>query len=131
MEIIHILAAFFIALLSGLGIGGGGLFTVYLSLFGGISQLAAQGYNLIFFLFTSSASVAVQIYKRNVRFLPVALMAVAGMAGALLGVLATEALPEEYLRRAFGVMLVTGGVISLRSMLADKAASQKQASKES
>ena len=125
MELIHIIAAFFIALLSGLGIGGGGLFTVYLALVGGASQLAAQGYNLIFFLFTSSASVAVQIYKRNVRFAPVAIMAVAGMGGALLGVLATGVLAEEYLRRAFGVMLVTGGVISLRSMLGDKDASEK------
>ena len=51
MQIVHIVAAFFIALLSGLGIGGGGLFTVYLAFVGGAPQLSAQGFNLIFFFY--------------------------------------------------------------------------------
>ena len=129
MQIFHIAAAFFIAVLSGLGIGGGGLFTVYLALVGGAPQLTAQGFNLIFFLFCSSASVLVQLYKRNVRFVPVALMALAGIGGSLLGVWAGGVLAEDILRRIFGAMLVTGGIISLRSMLRAKTTSQNGASR--
>ena len=124
MEIVHIVVAFFIALLSGLGIGGGGLFTVYLALVGGVSQLAAQGFNLIFFLFCSSASVAVQIWQRKVCFVPVVIMAIAGIGGSLVGVWATGVLPEEILRKIFGAMLVTGGIISLRSLMQPKSTSK-------
>ena len=124
MQIVHIVAAFFIALLSGLGIGGGGLFTVYVALVGDAPQLTAQGFNLIFFLFCSSASVLVQIYKRNVRFAPVALMALAGIIGSLLGVLVTGMVDEAFLRKIFGAMLVTGGIISLLSFLASKSSSK-------
>ena len=124
MEIVHIAVAFFIALLSGLGIGGGGLFTVYLALVGGVSQLAAQGFNLIFFLFCSSASVAVQIWQRKVCFVPVIIMAIAGIGGSLVGVWATGVLPEEILRKIFGAMLVTGGIISLRSLMRSKSTSK-------
>ena len=129
MQIVHIVAAFFIALLSGLGIGGGGLFTVYLALVGGAPQLSAQGFNLIFFLFCSSASVLVQIYKRRVRFATVGVMALAGIGGSLLGVWATGVLDEGLLRKIFGAMLVTGGIISLRSLLGAKSTSQNRASR--
>ena len=129
MEIVHIAAAFFIALLSGLGIGGGGLFTVYLAFVGGAPQLSAQGFNLIFFLFCSSASVLVQIYKRNVRFSAVGIMALAGIGGSLVGVWATGVLDEELLRKIFGAMLVTGGIISLRSMADSKTTSQNGATR--
>lgn len=125
MEILHITAAFLIALVSGLGIGGGGLFTIYLTLVGGISQLTAQGFSLIFFLFCSSASVVIQLRRGKIRMREVTVMALAGICGALLGVWVAGAISEEYLRRAFGAMLITGGIISLRSMMGCETASQK------
>ena len=109
----HVLISFLIAVLSGLGVGGGGLFVIYLSLFSATPQLAAQGLNLLFFIFSSSASVAVQINRRRICFSAVALMAVSGLIGAVLGAYLTKFLPEEWLRRAFGIMLVSGGIIAL------------------
>ena len=47
-----IIASFLIAALSGLGVGGGGLFVVFLALFTEIPQITAQGINLLFFLFS-------------------------------------------------------------------------------
>lgn len=117
MRLVHIAVAFFIALLSGLGIGGGGLFAVYLSLVGGLPQLAVQGFNLLFFLFSASASVTVQLWRQSVRLRLVALLVAFGVAGAVLGVFAAHVLPEQMLRRVFGAMLVTGGIISLRSAM--------------
>ncbi len=111
--------ALVIALLSGLGVGGGGLFAVYLAVCTSVPQLSIQGYNLTFFLFCAAASVAVQIFRRKIYFGAVAVMAIAGLAGALGGSLLATVLPEELLRRAFGVMLVAGGIISLRSAMND------------
>ena len=112
---VHIIVAFLIALLSGLGVGGGGLFAVYLALFTDISQLAVQGFNLLFFLFAAGASVTLQLFCRKIMFWAIAIMAGAGLIGALLGTLTTSFLPEEWLRRAFGVLLVASSILSFVS----------------
>ena len=50
-----------VALLSGLGVGSGGLLVVFLTKYREIGQLFAQGVNLIFFIFSSGASTAVYV----------------------------------------------------------------------
>ena len=45
-----ILAAFFSGLAGSLGLGGGGVLVLYLALALGMSQLKAQGINLLFFI---------------------------------------------------------------------------------
>ncbi len=115
MTAFHIITAFLIAVISGLGVGGGGLFATYLAIFTDIPQLSVQGFNLLFFIFCAFASVAVQIFRRKINMPAVALMVVTGLIGAYAGSLLTLILPEEYLRKLFGIMLVSGGLVSLRS----------------
>ena len=112
--LVYMAVAFIIAVLSGLGVGGGGLFTVYLSVFTDTPQLTAQGLNLLFFLFSSGASVTVGLFKRRVALAAVGVMVVSGIVGVLLGALAANFLPEALLRKIFGVMLVAGGIMSFR-----------------
>lgn len=106
--------AFFISVLSGMGVGGGSLFVIYLSVFTSTPQLTAQGINLLFFLFSSLASVSVQLTRRRLRFAPIAFMAAFGVIGSLAGVYLTRFMPEEHLRRIFGVMLVAVGILALK-----------------
>ena len=54
---IDIAFTFVFAALAGMGIGSGGLLVLYLTLIRGTPQLSAQGFNLLFFLFSSGASV--------------------------------------------------------------------------
>ena len=112
---VHVIVAFAIALLSGLGVGGGGLFAVYLSIFSDLPQLAVQGTNLLFFLFSSGASVTVNLFRRRILFSAVAIMIATGLAGAAIGSRAAHVLPEEWLRKIFGMMLVAGGIMSLKA----------------
>lgn len=112
---VHVIVAFAIALLSGLGVGGGGLFAVYLSIFSDLPQLAVQGTNLLFFLFSSGASVTVNLFRRRILFSAVAIMIATGLVGAAIGSLAAHVLPEEWLRKIFGMMLVAGGIMSLKA----------------
>ena len=109
------IVSFLISVLSGLGVGGGGLFVIYLSMFTSTPQLAAQGMNLLFFIFSSFSSVAVQITRRKICFAAVAFMAAFGVVGAFVGAYLTRFLPEEWLRRVFGIMLVAGGILAFRS----------------
>ena len=113
MLALSIIVGALIAVFSGMGVGGGGLFAVYLSVFTDVPQLAVQGYNLLFFLFSSGASVTLQLFKRRIPFFAVGIMIATGIAGALAGTALTGVIASEWLRRIFGIMLVSGGIVSL------------------
>lgn len=112
--LIQILVPFLVAVLSGLGVGGGGLFVLYLAMFTDTPQLLAQGMNLLFFLFSASSSVCVHLTKRTLYPLLILLLAISGLGGAFLGTLLAEHLPAALLRKIFGVMLIITGVITLK-----------------
>lgn len=105
---------FLLAALSGMGVGGGGLFVIYLSLLTDTPQLVAQGMNLLFFLFSSGASMAVHLRKRKICYPAVGVMILFGIVGALLGTLASSHVPAHLLRQIFGCMLVVSGILALR-----------------
>ena len=105
---------FLLAALSGMGVGGGGLFVIYLSLFTDTPQLVAQGMNLLFFLFSSGASVTVHLKHRKICYPVVGVMIVFGIVGALVGALASARLPAHLLRQIFGGRLVVSGILALR-----------------
>ncbi len=114
MLIFQIGVSFVIAALSGMGVGGGGLFVVYLALMGDIPQLTAQGMNLLFFLFSAGASMLVHLSRRRIFATVVLLMAAAGIVGALMGTALTSYVSEALLRKSFGFLLIVGGILSLR-----------------
>lgn len=114
MLLISMLSAFLIAALSGMGVGGGGLFVIYLSLFTDTPQLIAQGMNLLFFLFSAGASITVHIQKRHIYFTAVGIMAGAGILGSLLGSYTAGLVNQGLLRKIFGVMLIISGILSLK-----------------
>ena len=112
---INTIVSFIIALVSGMGLGGGGLFAVYLSVFTETPQLSVQGFNLLFFIFCAGASVVLQLIGKKINFCAVLVMVLAGIVGALFGTLLSGVMPEEYLRKIFGIMLVSTGIIALRA----------------
>lgn len=107
------LAAFGIAVLSGMGVGSGGLLVVFLTLVADVPQIRAQGMNLLFFLFASGASMLVHIQKRQLSPSVILLVAAAGLIGSLPGTYAALILPEVLIRRLFGGMLLLSGTVSL------------------
>lgn len=113
--IVTVISSFFIALLSGLGVGGGGLFVVFLNLFTDTPQLTAQGINLLFFLFSSGSAVCVHLSKRQIFGTAVLVMALSGIVGAVVGSLLSSVIGQNILRKIFGIMLVVSGMMSLKS----------------
>ena len=110
---IDVILAFIMGALSGMGIGGGGLLVIYLTLWRGVGQMDAQGINLYFFLFASAAALFVHYRKRKIDYNTVLTMGAAGMPAALAGALAAAAVDPETVRRSFGYMLIIAGVLSL------------------
>lgn len=102
-----------VALLSGLGVGSGGLLVVFLTEFRSVGQLFAQGVNLMFFIFSSGASTAVNLRRRNICYGAVMMMTAGGVVGAIIGALAASVVPAKLLKFAFGAMLLVTGVPAL------------------
>lgn len=99
-----------IAVLSGLGVGSGGLLVIYLTLVEGLPQLSAQGINLVFFISASLSSVIFNFKKRNVPIKLVLLMGSVGVLGAFLGTKLALVINEEITRKIFGALLILSGI---------------------
>lgn len=96
--------------LSGLGIGGGSLLILWLTLVTGMAQSAARTVNLWFFL--PAAAVACY-YRRKQGILDVPKMLpamAAGCIGALLGTRLGSNLDTVLLKKGFGLLLMATGV---------------------
>lgn len=105
--------SFLIALLSGLGVGSGGLLVIYLTLITQTPQLQAQGINLVFFLFSAGASMLFHLSRRRLIAPLCILLITAGLPGALIGSRLAALLPAALLRRLFGAFLVAAGTLTL------------------
>ena len=113
MAFVDMMAAFFMGALSGMGIGGGGLLVIYLTLIRGAEQINAQGINLYFFVFASIAALFIHCRKRRIDYSLVLLLSAFGMPVSLFGGLLASVTDPYLLRKIFGVMLMIAGGISL------------------
>lgn len=126
MIIIDIIAAFLIGALSGMGIGGGGLLVIYLTLVRGVDQLSAQGVNLYFFIFASASALFYHSVKRKINYPAILLCSSVGMAFAYIGSRTAAVCDPDIIRRLFGAMLIfAGGAVLWRNFFAKKKAADK------
>jgi len=107
------IVSFLVAILSGLGIGGGGLLVIWLVLYKGTEQLTAQGINLIWFLFSSSGAMLVHLTKRKLNFGLILFFAAFGAIGVLAGSFFAHRIPPDTVRTVFGFLLLCSGLLTL------------------
>jgi len=88
------------------GVGGGILFVPTLVLVFGLGQVEAQATSLLAILPTVAAGTWRQLKYGNVRRRAALIMGVTAVVGVELGVFAAKALPEDALRRLFGVLVL-------------------------
>lgn len=88
------------------GVGGGILFVPTLILVFGLGQVEAQATSLAAILPTVAAGTWRQYGYGNVRWRAAAVIGTTAIVGVEIGVLAAKALPEQTLRRLFGVLVL-------------------------
>lgn len=110
MNTVNIIAAIAIAVLSGMGIGSGGLFSIWLTAVAGMPQLAAQGMNLLFFIFSGGASMLLHLSRRKIYWRAVLLLSATGIIGTVVGSVVAGLLPVKLIRVGFGLMLIGSGI---------------------
>lgn len=108
-----ILAGFLTGIMSGWGVGGGTLLLIYLTSFAGMSQTAAQGINLIYFLPCSAAALVSHFRNGLIDMKAAVPAALAGAAATLISSLVATSIDSSCLRRLFGVFLLIVGVSEL------------------
>ncbi len=105
--LIGVTAGLAAGVLAGLfGVGGGILFVPVLTLGLGLSQIEGEATSLLAILPTVVAGTWTQQRYGNVRWRPALVMGVAALAGVEGGVRIAESMPEELLRRLFGVLML-------------------------
>ena len=121
-------------MIGAMGLGGGGVLIIYLTLFLGMEQGIAQGVNLIFFI--PSAVIALIVYSRKkmIDWKAAIPAAVLGVAGAWLGTYLSSLIDGYWLSKLFGGQLLIMGVMQLfykKEKGGDSAGSKKDLSSSS
>ena len=99
--------------LTGLGIGGGSLLILYLTLFLQHPQDIARTINLLFFLPSALIACLFRIKQHRLDLRKIFPAIAAGAAGALLFSLLGRSLDTEILRKPFGILLLVTGLREL------------------
>lgn len=108
-----VVAAAVIAILSGLGIGSGGLLVIWLTMIGGIDAETARGLNLLFFVFSAGAALLIHIIKGRIKLRLVVCLALFACVGTLVGTYVGAMINPLLLKRIFGGMLFFSGAYTL------------------
>lgn len=110
MNFAALLAGLFSGIIGAMGLGGGAVLIIYLSVFTDMPQLKSQGINLLFFIPIAIAAVAVYGFKKQIKWKLVLKIATWGLVGTAGGLLFTDLLGGGITAKIFGGMLILIGI---------------------
>lgn len=111
--IISVLAGFFAGVAGAMGLGGGSVLLIYLTVFAGVEQLSAQGINLIFFIPIALTAVIIYSRKGIIKFKQIIPIIIAGMFASITVGYFVKFLDTGLLRKIFGGFVLVYGIIQL------------------
>ncbi|MDE5741508.1 MAG: sulfite exporter TauE/SafE family protein [Oscillospiraceae bacterium] len=106
-------AALLTGIFASLGVGGGMILIIYLTVFGGFDQLAAQGINLIYFIPIAALSVLIHSKNKLIEWKKIIPSIIIGVVFAALGTYAAEHIGSPALKKIFAVFILLIGVKEL------------------
>lgn len=106
MNITALLAGLFSGIIGGMGLGGGAVLIIYLTVFKQTEQLCAQGINLLFFIPIAAAALIIYTAKKQIRWKTVLPFAAGGILGAVGGYFLTDILGGNLTSKMFGGFLI-------------------------
>lgn len=114
---IEILTGIVSGFISGMGMGGGTILILILSVFLGVEQHRAQATNLVFFIPTSIIAIITNIKQKSINFKIGIPIAVTGVIGAVIGAMISAKLNVIQLKRCFGIFLMIIAIVEIYSII--------------
>ena len=105
-----IIAAFLTGIFASMGVGGGMILIVYLTVFAGYSQLEAQGINLVYFLPIAALALIIHTKNHLVEWKKALPAIICGVIAAVVGAFIAEQLGSDILRKIFGGFIFIIGI---------------------
>lgn len=99
--------------LSGLGIGGGSLLIIWLTVVLHTDPMAARSMNLLFFIPSALVACALRLRKGNLKIKPLLPAILAGCITAAAFSWVSTILDVEILKKLFGIILIAAGLREL------------------
>ena len=93
-------------IVTGLGMGGGTILILLLSLFMNMEQHIAQATNLIFFIPTSLSAILINLKQKNVDKRLAITISIYGIIGAVVGAKISENINSQNLRKYFAIFIL-------------------------
>lgn len=113
IHMINAIVGFLSGVIASMGLGGGFVLLIWLTLFEGIAQRTAQGINLLFFLPVAVLSVIMHLRAGLINKKLVLSMIPGGILGAILGTLGSQVLGNDLLRKLYAIFLLAFGLREL------------------
>lgn len=113
-----------VALISGffgaIGVGGGSVLIIYLTLLMHMPQLKAQGINLIFFIPCSIVGLIFHIKNKLIDYKKAVPLILFGLIGVVFGFWLNQVINESIIRKLFGAFIVLLAFFQLYSVYKQK-----------
>ncbi len=109
----NILAGFLSGIAGAMGLGGGSLLLLYLTLVTSTPQIKAQGINLLFFIPCAITSIFLHNKSKLVRWNIVFPVAIGGILGVFFGLRLLSIINPDILNKIFGVFLIVFGLFEI------------------
>lgn len=113
MNIGALLAGLMSGIIGGMGLGGGAVLIIYLTVFKNVEQLRAQGINLLFFVPIATLAVIIYSFKKQIKWRVTLPLAIGGLIGAIGGFFLTDILGGNFTSKLFGGFLIILGLKEL------------------
>lgn len=117
---IRLIAGLLSGVIGAMGLGGGAVLLIYLTVFENAKQLTAQGINLLFFIPIALLSVIIYAVKKQIKWKTVLLLSAGGLVGAAAGVWLSEFIGSDLLGKIFGGLLAVAGAWQIISSFKSK-----------
>lgn len=107
-------------ILGGMGMGGGTVLIPLLTIFLGISQKLAQGYNLISFLIMAVFAIIIHLKNKMIDFKSIIVLCVSGLLFCILGAYLTTLVDSNILQYIFAGFLVLLSIFEFYKAIKEK-----------
>lgn len=122
MIVSALIAGFLSGIIGAMGLGGGAVLIIYLSIFTSTEQLTAQGINLLFFIPIGTLAVIIYSIRKQINWKTIMPLAFGGIIGSVSGIFIAKFLGGNMTAKLFGAFLI---LLGLKELFFFKKASNK------